>query len=114
MYHLNHLGDASALSAAIHDAVALANWISTLHIAKLADIDFIFAEYQAERLPVAKEAIKTIRLFKSSRGKSISASLGFRHMPQWLMRLFIFKMVSVRPQLSFLLLIEDTGSSKPI
>lgn len=57
------------MSAAIHDAVALANWISTLHIAKLADIDFIFAEYQAERLPVAKEAIKTIRLFKSSRGK---------------------------------------------
>ncbi|KAF9366975.1 hypothetical protein CPB97_006589, partial [Podila verticillata] len=66
---LKPLGDASALSAAIHDAVVLANWISTLHKAKLADIETIFAEYQAERLPVAKEAMTTTKLFKSSDGK---------------------------------------------
>lgn len=50
---------------AIHDAVALANWISTLHKPKLEDIEAIFAEYQAERLPFSKEAVETTKFFKS-------------------------------------------------
>lgn len=54
---------------AIHDAVALANWIATLHKPKLEDIEAIFAEYQAERLPVAREAVATTKFFKSMGGK---------------------------------------------
>lgn len=54
---------------AIHDGVALANWISTLHKPELADIEAIFAEYQAERLPVAKDAVAASKLFKNMGGK---------------------------------------------
>ncbi|KAG0029242.1 hypothetical protein BGZ81_003990 [Podila clonocystis] len=110
------LGDGAGALTAIHDAVALANWISTLHKPELADIEAIFAEYRAERLPVAKEAVVTTKLFKSAGGKSILASLSkllFRHMPQWLLKLVIVKMVSARPQLSFLPGVRDTGTSKP-
>jgi len=35
-------------------------------------------------------------------------------MPRWLMKRIIVKMVAARPQLSFLPLVEDTGSTKPI
>ncbi|KAG0320037.1 hypothetical protein BG000_003715 [Podila horticola] len=110
------LGDGAGALTAIHDCVALANWISTLHKPKLADIEAIFAEYQAERLPVAKEALATTKLFKSTGGKSILAALSrhmFRHMPAWLMKLVLIKMVSARPQLSFLPQVKDTGSAKP-
>ncbi|KAF8979485.1 hypothetical protein BGZ52_004855, partial [Haplosporangium bisporale] len=113
---LNPSGGAGALTA-IHDAVALANWIATLHKPKLEDIEAIFAEYQAERLPIAREAVATTKFFKSMGGKSITASLSkslFRNLPQWLLRLVVIKMVAARPQVSFLPLVEDKGSKKPI
>lgn len=37
----------------------------------------------------------------------------FRHMPRWLMKLVLIKMVSARPQVSFLPLVEDKGSIPP-
>ncbi|KAG0321945.1 hypothetical protein BG000_003063 [Podila horticola] len=112
---LNPSGGAGALTA-IHDAVALANWISTLHKPRLADIDGVFAEYQAERLPVAKEAVGTTKFFKSMGGKGIVSALSkslFRHMPEWLIRIVRLKMVAARPQLSFLPLVKDKGSIPP-
>ncbi|KAF9214463.1 hypothetical protein BGZ59_003640 [Podila verticillata] len=115
-HKLNPSGGAGALTA-IHDAVALANWIATLHKPKLEDIEAIFAEYQAERLPIAREAVATTKFFKSMGGKSITASLSkslFRNLPQWLLRLVVTKMVAARPQVSFLPLVEDKGSKKPI
>ncbi|KAG0342026.1 hypothetical protein BG000_007219 [Podila horticola] len=115
-HKLNPSGGAGALTA-IHDGVALANWISTLHKPKLNDIEAIFAEYQAERLPVAREAVKTTKLFKSMGGKTILSALSkslFRHMPRWLLKRILVKMVAARPQVSFLPLVEDTGSAKPI
>ncbi|KAF9377430.1 hypothetical protein CPB97_010207 [Podila verticillata] len=113
---LNPSGGAGALTA-IHDTVTLANWIATLHKPKLEDIEAIFAEYQDERLPVAREAVATTKFFKSIGGKSIAASLSkslFRNMPRWLLRLVLIKMVAARPQVSFLPLVEDKGSKKPI
>lgn len=53
----------------MHDAVALANWISTLQKPKLKDVEAIFAEYQAERLPAAKEAAARTQLFKRMGGQ---------------------------------------------
>ncbi|KAF9377428.1 hypothetical protein CPB97_010205 [Podila verticillata] len=60
---LSPSGGAGALTA-IHDAVALANWIATLRKPKLEDIEAIFAEYQAERLPIAWDAVWTTNFFK--------------------------------------------------
>ncbi|KAG0345715.1 hypothetical protein BG005_001189 [Podila minutissima] len=112
---LNPSGGAGALTA-IHDGVALANWISTLHKPELADIEAIFAEYQAERLPVAKDAVAASKLFKNMGGKTILPALRrslFRNMPQWLLKQILIKMVAARPQVSFLPMVEDTGSTKP-
>lgn len=53
----------------MHDAVALANWISTLQKPKLADVEAVFAEYQTERLPAVQEAAATTRLFKRMGGQ---------------------------------------------
>ncbi|KAG0029272.1 hypothetical protein BGZ81_003979 [Podila clonocystis] len=62
-HKLNPAGGAGAMTA-IQDAVALANWISTLQAATLPDIEAIFKEYKAERYPVAKQAVATTQLFK--------------------------------------------------
>ncbi|KAG0099493.1 hypothetical protein BGZ93_007369 [Podila epicladia] len=67
-HKLNPYGGAGALTA-MHDAVALANWISTLQKPKLADIEAVFAEYQTERLPAAQEAAATTQLFKRMGGQ---------------------------------------------
>ncbi|KAG0010195.1 hypothetical protein BGZ82_003557 [Podila clonocystis] len=48
---------------AIHDAVALANWLSTLQVPGDKQIAKVFKEYQTERYPVAKTAFETSRMF---------------------------------------------------
>ncbi|KAF9337521.1 hypothetical protein BG006_004347 [Podila minutissima] len=63
------LGDGAGALTAMHDAVALANWISTLQKPKLADVEAVFAEYQTERLPAVQEAAATTRLFKRMGGQ---------------------------------------------
>jgi 2-polyprenyl-6-methoxyphenol hydroxylase-like FAD-dependent oxidoreductase len=54
---------------AIHDAVALANWLSTLRLATGKDITNVFKEYRAERYPVAKAAFQSSQLFIRNLGK---------------------------------------------
>ncbi|KFH66034.1 hypothetical protein MVEG_08135 [Podila verticillata NRRL 6337] len=57
-HKLNPSGAAGALSA-IHDAVALANWICSLESTSLKHVEAIFKEYHAERYPAAKEAFQS-------------------------------------------------------
>lgn len=38
----------------------------------------------------------------------------FRRMPRWLVKKLLFKMGCVRPQVSFLPLVQDRGSIKPM
>ncbi|KAG0350908.1 hypothetical protein BG005_009578 [Podila minutissima] len=68
-HKLNPSGGAGATTA-IQDAVALANWISTLQAATLPDIEAIFKEYKAERYPAAKQATSTTLLFKGVADRS--------------------------------------------
>ncbi|KAG0035294.1 hypothetical protein BGZ82_005333 [Podila clonocystis] len=49
---MNPCGAAGAVTA-MHDAAALANWISTLRFPSMTDLDQVFKEYRAERYPVA-------------------------------------------------------------
>lgn len=65
---MNPVGVAGAVTA-IHDAVALANWISTLRLPTNEDLARVFQEYRAERYPVAKEAFVTSQLFIRNMGK---------------------------------------------
>ena len=54
---------------AIHDAVALANWFSTLRMADEDKIGKVFKEYRAERYPVTKAAFETTKMFTHNLGK---------------------------------------------
>ncbi|KAG0325771.1 hypothetical protein BG000_001685, partial [Podila horticola] len=65
------MSPAGALGAvtAIHDAVTLANWLSTLRLATEEDVEKTFKEYRAERYPLAKEAFVTSQMFIRNLGK---------------------------------------------
>jgi len=54
---------------AIHDAVTLANWLSTLRLADDDKLEEVFQEYHAERYPVAKAAFATSQMFTYNFGK---------------------------------------------
>lgn len=53
----------------MHDAVTLANWLSTLRFAVEEDIEKVFQEYRTERYPVAKAAYDNSLLFTRNLGK---------------------------------------------
>lgn len=50
---------------AIQDAVALANWISSLESSSLTELETIFKEYRDERHPALQQAFATAQVFKS-------------------------------------------------
>ncbi|KAF9314077.1 hypothetical protein BG003_004540 [Podila horticola] len=113
---MGDVGVAGAVTA-IHDAVALANWISTLRLPTNEDLARVFQEYRAERYPVAKEAFVTSQLFIRNMGKNMLASLVravIKRIPQWLWRRIIFKVAAARYQASFLPLVEDRSKPKTL
>lgn len=59
----------------MHDAVTLANWFSTLRMAREKDILNVFKEYRAERLPVVKDAFKSSQMLTKNLGKVIKLEL---------------------------------------
>ncbi|KAF8951051.1 hypothetical protein BGZ52_000563 [Haplosporangium bisporale] len=115
-HKLNPAGGAGAANA-IHDAVTLANWITTLETKSLPELENIFKEYHAERYPVAKAAFNTSQLFSKLATRSLAGFLTktlLRHVPAWLNYRMLMRMSSNRPQLSFLPLIKDTGAAPPL
>jgi 2-polyprenyl-6-methoxyphenol hydroxylase-like FAD-dependent oxidoreductase len=56
---------------AIHDAVALANWMSTLRLADEEKLGKVFKKYRKERYPVAKAAFEISQMFTHNFGKVI-------------------------------------------
>lgn len=65
---MNPCGGAGALDA-IHDAVTLANWMSTLRFADVPAMEKIFEEYRKERYPIAKESFHSSQFFSKNVGK---------------------------------------------
>lgn len=65
---MNPAGGVAGL-VAIHDAVALANWLSTLHSPTLRDMDKVFKKYRDERYPVAKQAFQSSQMYTKFLGK---------------------------------------------
>ncbi|KAF9302502.1 hypothetical protein BGZ74_005263 [Mortierella antarctica] len=102
---------------AMHDAVALANWIYTLESKSLSDLDTIFQEYYAERYPAAKASFKTSQVFSKMLVKNFTGMVTktvFRKLPVWLWKRVVIKMSATRVQASFLPLVEDKGQVKPL
>ncbi|KAI9238084.1 MAG: hypothetical protein BYD32DRAFT_451261 [Podila humilis] len=101
---------------AIHDAVTLANWLSTLRSAGQKEVEKVFKEYRTERYPVAKVAFETSQMFTHNFGKNLlSAYIRalMKRLPMWLWKKIICRMYSTRPQCSFLPLVADNASIKP-
>ncbi|KAF9320282.1 hypothetical protein BG003_006672 [Podila horticola] len=102
---------------AIHDAVTLSNWLSTLRLAGEKAIENAFKEYRSERYPVAKAAFETCQMFTRSLGKTFRSVLVrgmIKRLPLWLWKRIVFKMYAARPQCSFLPLVEDNAPVKPL
>ncbi|KAF9426893.1 hypothetical protein BGZ94_005835 [Podila epigama] len=102
---------------AMHDAIALANWIEALPSNSLKDVTKAFKEYRAERYPLAKKAFDTSRMLSKLIEKSLVGSIArfaSKHMPVWLNRIAMSKMAAIRPQVAFLPPFEDKGAVKPL
>ncbi|KFH70608.1 hypothetical protein MVEG_03458 [Podila verticillata NRRL 6337] len=114
-HKMNPMGGVGGINA-IHDAVTLANWLSTLRVADDEGIEAVFKEYRAERYPVAMEAFKSSQMFTHNLGKSWLSVLVrgiIKRLPTWLWKRIIYKMFASRPQCSFLPLIKDDAPVKP-
>ncbi|KAF9308733.1 hypothetical protein BG003_010692 [Podila horticola] len=115
-HKMNPTGGSGALTA-IHDAVTLANWLSTLRLAGKEEVEKVFKKYRAERYPVAKEAFETSRMFTHNLGKSplsVFVRGMMKRLPSWLWRRICLKMVSARHQASFLPAVQETSKVKPM
>ncbi|KAG0336807.1 hypothetical protein BG000_006130 [Podila horticola] len=115
-HKMSPAGGVGAVTA-IHDAVTLANWLSTLRVATGKDIAKVFKEYRAERYPVAKAAFQSSQLFIRNLGKNMLATLvrgTIKRLPQWLWRRIVTKIVAMRCQASFLPLVDDHAKAKPL
>ncbi|KAG0342758.1 hypothetical protein BG000_001618 [Podila horticola] len=112
-HKMNPSGGVGALNA-MFDAVTVANWISTLESSSVSDLDVIFKEYHAERHPVAQAAYSRSKMFAYNLGKSwisVFVRAVMRRLPEFLMkRLAIAQLAAVRPQVSFLPLVEDKAN----
>ncbi|KAG0345669.1 hypothetical protein BG004_003337 [Podila humilis] len=115
-HKMNPLGGAGAINA-IHDAVTLANWLTTLRCPDVKQLETAFEEYRKERYPVAKAAYENSQFFRITFGKNMMAALvrGFiKRMPQWLWKRIILSKYLARPQASFLPLVQDDAKLKPM
>ncbi|KAG0023641.1 hypothetical protein BGZ81_008050 [Podila clonocystis] len=114
---LNPSGGAGALSA-VHDAVALANWLCSLQSTSLRTLARVFKEYHAERHPIAKQNLRNSQMLCALGGKTFMAKILraiFKRLPRWVWnRFFLVAMSRARPQVSFLPLVNDTGSVPPL
>ncbi|KAG0087223.1 hypothetical protein BGZ93_008070 [Podila epicladia] len=113
-HKVNPAGGMGAINAMM-DAVTLANWINILTTSSThEEIDTAFREYQSERHPMA------IKAFADSQMMSKLVAMSFtgrvirflsRHIPAWVNRMVFSRSVMYRPQVSFIPLAPDRGSS---
>ncbi|KAF9380053.1 hypothetical protein CPB97_008601 [Podila verticillata] len=102
---------------AINDAVTLANWFSTLQVAKEEHIENVFKKYREERYPVAKAAFESSQMFTKNLGKNMLSVVVrgmMKRLPRWLWRRIVINIVKPRHQVSFLPQIEDNAPVKPL
>ncbi|KAG0344517.1 hypothetical protein BG004_004383 [Podila humilis] len=113
---MNPIGGVGAMNT-MHDAVTLANWLTTLRCPDAKELETVFEEYRKERYPVAKAAYENSQFFRLNFGKSMMASLvrGFiKRMPRWLWKKIVLSKYLARPQASFPPLVKDDAKLKPI
>ncbi|KAI1318948.1 hypothetical protein EDD11_005382 [Mortierella claussenii] len=111
--HKIHPASGAGAANAIHDAAALANWISVLDSTAIEDTEAIFKEYYEERYPAALNSFNAGRRLSKVNGSDLTAKIIrfiTRNMPLWLHKLSLKSAVVYRPQVSFLPLVKDVGT----
>ncbi|KAF9102597.1 hypothetical protein BGX29_004399 [Mortierella sp. GBA35] len=108
------LGDGAM--TAMHDAIALANLIYALPSNTSKDIQEMFSEYKAERLPPVIEAHKSSVTLAKVMDKGWGGTIALwisGHLPQWLWTVFWGKSFKDRPQIGYLRQVENKGTVVP-
>ncbi|KAI1291470.1 hypothetical protein EDD11_008917 [Mortierella claussenii] len=101
----------------IFDAIALGNYLSTLHNDNIKDISSTFQQYQDERAPLAKKAVEKSAAFAYVVGRSWYNQLirkAATSMPKWLWDMTWSEQIRYRPQISFLPPANDRGLVEPL
>ncbi|KAG0029857.1 hypothetical protein BGZ81_003347 [Podila clonocystis] len=115
-HKMNPCEGSSTLSA-IHDAVAIANWLNTVRSPSVTDLNIAFKEYKAERYPIAKDAFDSSQALASKLTKNVNSSKVrslVKRIPSWPSKRDISKTIAARPQAAFLPLVQDDGQLKPV
>ncbi|KAF8950779.1 hypothetical protein CPC16_003603 [Podila verticillata] len=97
---------------AMQDAIALANWINVLPSGSQKDVEAIYEEYKAERLPAARKSFQATRLISLTNERGMAGTCSrfvAKKTPVWLRRYMVRKISVVRPQVSFLPYVPDQG-----
>ncbi|KAG0079568.1 hypothetical protein BGZ90_002256 [Linnemannia elongata] len=98
-HKLNPSAGQGAITA-MHDAIVLANQIYALPTNTSKAIHKAFTEYQAERYPPAIEASRNSILLSMILSKGFMGKVALfvtQHIPDWIWRIFVRKMVHTRP-----------------
>ncbi|KAF9954069.1 hypothetical protein BGZ72_004931 [Mortierella alpina] len=116
-HKIHPAGGRGAISA-IHDAICVANWINVLPSPSVENLERIFKHYKAERLPPAEAAYAFGRNManvsaRASTFKAMISRFFVKNMPTWLWRKVLVRHAAIRPQVSFLPLVEDRGTVRP-
>ncbi|KAG0273298.1 hypothetical protein BGZ95_010880 [Linnemannia exigua] len=108
------LGDGAV--TAIHDAIALANLLYAMPSKTSSDVTKIFEEYQNERYPAVMDSFKNSQVMSKATERGLAGRIilsFYTHMPFWLWKLALAKLVKFRPQAGFLKAIEIKGTVIP-
>ncbi|KAG0283818.1 hypothetical protein BGZ96_011811 [Linnemannia gamsii] len=104
-HKLNPSGGAGATNS-FHDAIVLANYIYALPDHPIAqEIEDCFKAYYEERIPWVEAAFTTSQTFRNMVAKGFKARMTrsmMKYMPNWLQLVFEKRLLSYRPQVSFL------------
>ncbi|KAF9369227.1 hypothetical protein CPC16_004671, partial [Podila verticillata] len=93
-HKMNPPGAVGAITA-IHDAVTLANWISTPSLPTVPELETVFEEYRAERRPVAHKAFES-----SQGGLFVLVRAIMKRIPIWLWKKVGASVINARHQAS--------------
>ncbi|KAG0209567.1 hypothetical protein BGX33_005462 [Mortierella sp. NVP41] len=114
--HKLHPAGGQGAMTAMHDAIALANLIYSLPSNTSKDIQQIFIEYKAERLPPVMEANKSSVTLAKVMDKGMGGAMALwvsGRIPQWLWTIFWGKSFKDRPQIGYLKQVESKGTIPP-
>ncbi|KAF9585756.1 hypothetical protein BGW38_000880 [Lunasporangiospora selenospora] len=102
---------------AIHDATVLSSWLFELESNGECTFEQAFRAYKEERYPRAAHSFNTSRgMSKTANRRWFSGIVRkvFFYMPNWVVIKIVDQMEEYRPQASFLPLVPDKGSLRPI